>query len=66
MRGEGFVRIKLAGLGVALDRGVELLRVECLESGAKPRQLPRGELFNGFLDVFGDGHTKEIAFAGEA
>ena len=29
------VRIKLAGAGVALNGGVKLLRVECLEPGAK-------------------------------
>jgi hypothetical protein len=65
VRGKGFirVRIKLAGSGVPLNGGVELLRVESLEPGAKPRELARGELFNGFLDVFGGGHVPDIAFA---
>ena len=68
MRGEGFVRmrVKLAGIGVPLDGGVELLRVECLKPRAKPRQLARGQLFDGFLDVFGGGHKSYITFAREA
>jgi hypothetical protein len=58
VRGKGFFRkcVKLAGLGVTLDRGVELLGVEYLEPRAKSRKLARGKLFNGFLDVFGSGH----------
>jgi hypothetical protein len=66
VRGKGFirVRIKLAGAGVALNGGVELLRVEDLEPGAKPPELARGELFNGFLDVFGGGHVRDIALCG--
>jgi hypothetical protein len=64
MRGKGFFRecIKLAGLGVTLDRGVELLSVEYLEPCAKPRKLARGKLFNGFLDVFGSGHPGNVTF----
>ena len=59
MRCEGVVRmrIKLTGAGVPLNGGVELLRVECLEPRAKPRQLARGKLFDGFFDVFGSGHA---------
>lgn len=60
------VRVKLARLRVALDRGIELLRVESLEPGAKPRQLLRGELFNCLLDVFGGGHVQHIALIEEA
>ena len=65
VRGEGFVRvrIKLAGADIPLDRSVELLRVEGLEPDAKPCELARGELFNGFLDFFGGGHVGDIAFA---
>ena len=68
MGGKSFVRerIKLAGADIPLNRGVELLRVEGLEPGTKPRELARGELFNGFLDVFGSGHVEDIAFAREA
>jgi hypothetical protein len=59
-------RIKLSGLRVALDRGVELSRVECFEPGTKPRQLTWGKLFYGFLNVFGGGHVKDIALIREA
>jgi hypothetical protein len=47
--GNGFtgMRIQLAGLRVTPDRGIELLRVESLEPGAKPRQLARGKLLDG-------------------
>ena len=64
MCGKGFFRerIKLAGVGVTLDRGIELLGVEYLEPCAKPRKLARGKLFNGFLDVFGSGHPENISF----
>ena len=50
VRGERFIgeRIKLAGLGVTLDRGIELPGVKRLEPRAEPRQLARGELFTAF------------------
>jgi hypothetical protein len=61
------VRIELAGVGVPLDGGVELTRVKCFEPRAKTRELARGKLFDGFLDVFGGGHGENIAFVrGEA
>src|SRR5260370_25340818 len=65
VRGKGFIRmrIELAGAGVPLNGGVELLRVEDLEPGAKPRQLARGDLLNGFLDVLRGGHVGDIALA---
>jgi hypothetical protein len=65
VRGESFIRmgIKPAGLHVALDRGVKLARVEGLEPCAKSRQLMRGKLFDGLLDVFGGGHAGDMAFA---
>ena len=65
VRGKGFIceRVKLAGADIPLDGRVELLRVEDLEPGTKPRELARGELLNGFLDVFGSGHVGDIAFA---
>jgi hypothetical protein len=56
------VGIQLAGVGVTLDRSVELLGVEYLEPRAKPRKLAGGKLFNGFLDVFGGGHLANITF----
>jgi hypothetical protein len=67
VRGKGLirVRIKLAGVDVPLNGGVELRRVESLEPDAKPRELARGKLFNGFLDVFGSGHINYIAFGRE-
>ena len=68
MRGKSFIRmcVKLAGLGVALNGGVELCRVEFLEPRAKPRQFARRKLFDGFFDVFGGGHVRNIAFVREA
>ena len=60
------MRIKLAGLRVAFDRGVELSRVKRLEPRTKPRQLARGELFDCFLHVFCGGHAEDVAFAGYA
>ena len=49
MGGKGLfrVRVKLAGADVPLDGGIKLLRVECLEPGAKPRQLVGCKLFDG-------------------
>lgn len=41
-------RIKLACLRVALDRGVELLRVEYFVPRAKPRQFLRGSCSMAF------------------
>ena len=65
MRSKSFLRmhIKVASLGVALDRGVKLARLEGLEPRAKPSQLAWGELFDGFLDFFGSGHKSYITFA---
>ena len=63
MRGKRFIRIKLTGARVALDRGVELPGIESFEPGAKPRELTGGKLLNGFFDVFGGGHDRNIAFA---
>ncbi len=61
MRGESFFRmcIKLASARVPLDGSVELCGVEDFKPRAKPRQLARGKLFDGFLDVFGGGHVKD-------
>ena len=68
MRRKGLIGecVELACLRVALDRGIELSRVESLEPGAKPRELSRGELFNGLLDVLGGGHAQDIALVEEA
>jgi hypothetical protein len=68
MRGKGFIRarIELAGLSVALDRSVKLLRIERLEPSTKPRQLARVELFDGLFNVFGGGHVGDIALPREA
>jgi len=37
-----------------------------LEPRAKPRQLARGKLLDGLLDVFGGGHVRYIALARRA
>jgi hypothetical protein len=68
MRGKGLfrARIELAGVSVALDRSVKLLRIERLEPRAKPRQLARIELFDGFFNVFGGRHGEDIALPREA
>jgi hypothetical protein len=68
MRGQSFIRerIKFASPRVALDRCVELLRVECLEPGAKSRQLLGGELFDSFLDILGGGHARDITLTRQA
>jgi hypothetical protein len=47
-----------SGLRATPDRSIDLLRVESLEPGAKPRQLARGKLLDGFLDVFSGGHAE--------
>ena len=64
VRGKGFIRmrIKFAGADVSRNGSVELLRVENLEPRAKPRQLARSKLFDGFFDFFGSGHVRSIAF----
>jgi hypothetical protein len=54
-----------AGPGIAFDRVVELLRVESLKLRAKPRELARGKLFDGFFYVFGSSHVRDIAFASD-
>jgi hypothetical protein len=65
VRRESFfrMRIKLAGVLVPLNGGIELRGIKGLEPCAKPRQLARGKLFDGFFDVFGGGHVRDIAFA---
>jgi len=65
VRGKGFIRmrVKLAGADIPLNGGVKSLRVEGLEPRASSRKLARRELFDGFLDVFGGGHVRDIAFA---
>jgi hypothetical protein len=45
-----------------LNGGIEPFRVECLKPRAKPRQLARRKLFDGFFDVFGDRHVGDTAF----
>jgi hypothetical protein len=68
MRGKSFFRmhIKLACACVPLNSSVELRGVEGFKPRAKPRQLARGKLFDGFLDVFGGGHVKDIALGRDA
>jgi hypothetical protein len=65
MRGKSLfrMRIQLASARIPLDGVIELRRIEGLEPRAKPRQLTRRKLFDGFLDVFGGGHGGDIAFA---
>jgi len=45
------VYVKLAGLSIMRDGGIELPRVKRLEPRAKPRKLARGEQIDGFRDV---------------
>jgi hypothetical protein len=54
-------RIKPAGARIPFNGTVEPLRVEVLEPRAKPRQLARGKLFDGLLDVLGGSHASDIA-----
>jgi hypothetical protein len=63
MRGKSLFRkrIKLAGVRIPFNGGVEPPRLEGLEPCAKPRQLAWGEPLNGFLDVFGSGHPENIS-----
>src|SRR3954469_3080800 len=65
VRGKSLVgmRIKLAGEGVSLNRGIKLVRVKLFKPGAKPCKLARRKLFDGFLDVFGGRHGKHIALS---
>ncbi len=69
MRSKRFLcmRIELASACILLNRGIKSFGVKDFEPGTKPRQFSRGEPFDGFLDIFGGGHTANIAFAsGEA
>ena len=50
--------IELSGRRIAGNRRVETFGIEDLEPGTKPRQLGRGELFNGLSDVFCSGHDR--------
>ena len=54
-------RIKLAGVRIPFNGGVEPPRIEGLEPRAKARQLARGKLFDGLLDVLGGSHASDIA-----
>jgi hypothetical protein len=54
-------RIKPSDARIPFNGGVKLPCVEGLEPCTKPRQLARGKLFDGFLDVFGCGHASDIA-----
>ena len=65
MGGKGLfrVRVEFAGACVARDGGVELPGIKGFEPGTKARQLARGELLNGFLDILGGRHEQNIAFA---
>jgi hypothetical protein len=64
VRGESLfgLRIKLAAARVPLNGSIELRRVEGLEPRTKPREFARRKLLDGFLDVFGGGHDRDIAF----
>jgi hypothetical protein len=54
-------RVELARACVTLNGGVELRRIESLEPDAEPRELARRKLFDGFLNVFGGGHSGNVA-----
>jgi len=60
---EGFLRkcVELAGDCISLDGCVESISVKHLEPGAKTRQLPGGQLLDGFFDVFSGCHFSNLA-----
>ncbi|HEY0567284.1 MAG TPA: hypothetical protein VGD13_04000 [Xanthobacteraceae bacterium] len=64
--GKSLIRmgIELTSESVALNGSVELSSIEGGKPGAKARQLARGKSFDGFFDVFGGGHDRDIAFEG--
>ena len=60
---EGFLckAIELSSRGIALNGGVEPIGVKHLEPCTETCQLPRVQLLDGFFDVFGGHHIRNIA-----
>ena len=66
MRGKRFLgqRIQPAFNRVPGDSGIEMPGIEGREPGTEPRQLWRGQPFNGFFDVFSSGHDDNHSISG--
>jgi hypothetical protein len=62
---EGFLCecVKFSGVRIVLNGGVEPIGVKHLEPCAETCQLPRVQLLDGFFDVFGGRHIRNIASA---
>ena len=53
--------IEFSGVRIVLNGGVEPIGVKHLEPCAETCQLPRVQLLDGFFDVFGGRHMRNIA-----
>jgi hypothetical protein len=51
--------VELTGTRITFDGCVELIGVKRFEPGAKPRQLPGRQLFDGLFNVFGCCHSNK-------
>jgi hypothetical protein len=53
--------IEFSGVRIVLYGRVEPISIKYLEPCAETRQLPRVQLLDGFFDIFGGGHVRNIA-----
>ena len=62
---EGFLCecVEFSGVRIVLNGGVEPIGVKHLEPCTETCQLPRVQLLDGFFDVFGGRHIRNIASA---
>ena len=60
---EGFLCecVEFSGVHIVLNGGVEPIGVKHLEPCTETCQLPRVQLLDGFFDVFGGRHMRNIA-----
>jgi hypothetical protein len=60
---EGFLCecVEFSGVHIVLNGGVEPIGVKHLEPCTETCQLPRVQLLDGFFDVFGGHHIRNIA-----